>query len=89
MAQVIQSGSVTVNLQATGEYDNQVTFSSAFTAAPVVICSLSDTGPYSKTAYLTCMAYNVTGTGFNACIKTFPSATVVASPVVVYWVAIQ
>lgn len=47
----------------------KVTFASAFAAPPDVVCSLSDCGPHARTAYLSCMAYNVTTKGFEAILK--------------------
>ena len=51
------------------QINKTVNFAKAFGSTPTVVCSLSDIGPNSKTAYINCMAYSVSSTGFTAIIK--------------------
>lgn len=66
-----------------------VTFASPFATPPNVVCSLSDCGPHVRTAYLSCMAYNVTTKGFQAILKkkdaTLPTRS--GLQVTLHWIA--
>ena len=47
----------------------KVDFKCTFGFKPVVVCSLEDAGPSSTTAFVTCMAWSITKTGFQAFVK--------------------
>lgn len=67
----IESGSITLKVMGakTPTPEQQVTFTAPFPQIPVVVCSLDDTGPFGPTAYLSCMAFAVSKTGFTAILK--------------------
>ena len=56
---------------------------------PVVICCLSDTGPFMTTGYMNAMAWCVTQNGFTPFIKAYPGATVITSTVTLFWIAAE
>jgi hypothetical protein len=71
------------------QVEQTVTFAQAFATTPNVVCSLHDCGPHVRTAYLSCMAYGVTTTGFQAIIKRTDTTPVPRPGIIVtlHWIA--
>lgn len=84
----IQSGSLNLSLKGEDKHAMvEVTFPKSFGEAPTVVCSLNDTGPNSYTAYLNCMAFNVSAKGFQAYVKRIDGVAGSACQVLFNWIA--
>ena len=73
------------------QFQRSVTFDSAFTSVPTVVCSVNDSGPSSNNAYLNCMAGGTTQTGFTATVKFVESNSwtmIQGGTVIVSWFAV-
>lgn len=86
---MIQSGQVSISVTAGNtqfQGANQVL--KGF-KDPVVVCCLSDTGPFKTTGYMNAMAWNVSRNGFTPIIKAYAGAQVTASTVTFFWIAAE
>lgn len=86
---MIKSGQVSISVTAGNTQFQGANQVLAGFDNPVVVCCLSDTGPFKTTGYMNAMAYNVTRNGFTPIIKAYGGATVTTSTVTFFWIAAE
>ena len=87
MSQLIDCGAFEVVFEG-DHFEKNIKFNVQFENSPIVLCGLSDTGPYKSNASLSAMPWRVTEENFEVHVKPILDAKPPEAGIGCRWIAI-